>query len=58
MISIDKNYSVAYLLLGKVFLNTENKDKAREVFKRGIEIASAQGDLMPANEMQAKLSGL
>ncbi|MEC7274720.1 MAG: tetratricopeptide repeat protein [Bdellovibrionota bacterium] len=58
VISVDKNYSVAYLLLGKVFLNTENKDKAREVFKRGIEIASAQGDLMPANEMQAKLSGL
>ncbi len=58
VISVDKNYSVAYLLLGKVFLNTENKDKAREVFKRGIEIASAQGDLMPANEMQAKLSAL
>jgi len=45
-------------LLGKCHIQLKDKSKAREVFEKGIEIASSKGDLMPANEMQSLLSGL
>lgn len=53
-----KNYSVAWLALGKSFLASEQKDRARETFRKGIEIAGKNGDLMPANEMQRLLGSL
>ena len=58
VLEVDDKYSVAYLLLGKTYLALEDKGLAKEIFKKGIEIASKKGDLMPANEMQAKLAQL
>lgn len=49
----DKKYSVAYLALGKAYLAKNNIQKAKEVLALGIKIASKNGDLMPANEMQS-----
>lgn len=54
----DPKYSVGYLLLGKCLIETKNTQRAKEVFEKGIEVASKLGDLMPANEMQAKLVSL
>ncbi len=54
----DPKYSVGYLLLGKCFLALDEKDKAKAVFEKGIDVASKLGDLMPANEMQSKLTSL
>lgn len=51
-------YSVAYLLLGKVYENLSKINEAKDIYNKGIEVASAQGDMMPANEMQARLSNL
>ncbi len=48
----NKKLSSAYLKLGKAYLNMNNSSKALEIFKEGLEIAAAQGDMMPANEMQ------
>lgn len=48
----DPNYSVGYLLLGKIQLSQGQKSKAQETFKKGIDIAAKNGDMMPANEMQ------
>lgn len=58
VLSENEKYSVGYLLLGKCYLELDQLDQAREVFEKGISIASTQGDLMPANEMQAKLTAL
>jgi folate-binding Fe-S cluster repair protein YgfZ/Flp pilus assembly protein TadD len=58
VLEVNQGYSVAYLLLGKCHIQLKDKSKAREVFEKGIEIASSKGDLMPANEMQSLLSGL
>lgn len=52
----DERYSVAYLALGKAFAEAGDKVKARDVWERGIKIAAAKGDLMPANQMQSLLS--
>ncbi len=51
-----KNYSVAWLALGKSQLESGNTDESIETFKNGIAIASKNGDLMPANEMQRLLN--
>lgn len=51
-----KNYSVAWLALGKAYQASGDLDHAKETLRQGIEIAGKNGDLMPANEMQRILS--
>ncbi len=51
-----KDYSAAYLLLGKTLDKLGKKEEAIKVFKRGIEAASKKGDLMPMKDMQTRLS--
>ena len=54
----DPKYSVAYLGLAKSLEKAGKVEKAKEVLNKGIEIAGKNGDLMPANEMQALLNRL
>lgn len=58
VIQIDPKYSSAYLLLGKALEALNEPAKARDIYQRGIEVASKQGDMMPANEMQSRLNQL
>lgn len=58
VLETDPKYSVGYLLLGKCLIEVGDIPKAKEVFEKGIGVASKLGDLMPANEMQAKLVSL
>ncbi len=58
VLSEDEKYSVAYVLLGKVYQKLGQKDQAIATFTKGIEVASNKGDLMPANEMQQLLNQL
>lgn len=51
----NKKYSVAYLGLSKAYYQLSEIDKLKSVLNEGIKIASKNGDLMPANEMQALL---
>ncbi|OUR92873.1 hypothetical protein A9Q84_20385 [Halobacteriovorax marinus] len=55
VISVDAKYSTAYSLLGKTLEILNKNSEAKEVYKKGISVASARGELMPANEMQARL---
>jgi folate-binding Fe-S cluster repair protein YgfZ/Tfp pilus assembly protein PilF len=57
-IKTDPKYSVAYLALAKTLKASAQLDKLKEVIKKGIEVATKNGDLMPANEMQVILSQL
>ena len=52
------NYSVAWLALGKAFMASGDKERALETFRKGIQVAGKNGDLMPANEMQRLLGEL
>jgi folate-binding protein YgfZ len=56
VLTVDEKYSVAYLALGKAYLGLGENQKAKEIFQKGIKVAAAKGDLMPANQMQAELS--
>jgi folate-binding protein YgfZ len=57
LIEVHPKYTQAYLLMGKC-LEIKKDKGAAEVYKKGIEIASSRGELMPANEMQSRLSAL
>lgn len=54
----NEKYSTAYSLLGKVCEKLGRKDEAVAVYEKGIGVASNQGDMMPANEMQSRLNQL
>lgn len=56
VLKADAKYSVAYLILGQAYLGVQRKDEAIKTWKEGIVVAAAQGDLMPANQMQALLN--
>lgn len=52
----DANYSVAYLALGKALKGLGLVEEAVAVWKDGIKVSAAKGDLMPANQMQQELT--
>ncbi len=51
-----RDYSAAYLALGKTLEQLARKEEAAEVYKKGIETASRKGDLMPLKDMQSRLN--
>ncbi len=55
VIRSDEHYSKAYLLLGKSLEFMGDKKSAKNVYEKGIAVASKRGEMMPANEMQERL---
>jgi len=53
-----RDYSAAYLLLGKTWEKLSNKEEAIETYKQGIAVASKKGDLMPLKDMQNRMNQL
>ena len=53
-----KDYSAAYVLLGKTMEKLLRQDEAMQIYRDGIAVASKKGDLMPLKEMQQKLNQL
>jgi len=53
-----KDYSAAYLLLGKTLEKLSENEKAIDVYKKGIAAASKKGDLMPLKDMQNRMNQL
>ena len=54
----DPKYSKGYLLLGKNLEALGKISLAKEIYANGIAVASKKGEMMPANEMQSRLSKL
>lgn len=57
-ITTDPKYSVAYLALVKAYKESAQFVKAKEILNKGIEVATKNGDMMPANEMQQILQSI
>lgn len=55
---IQKDYSVAWLNLGKCYEFLSRADDARAAYQAGIESAARKGDLMPLREMERRLRSL
>ena len=56
VVANNKDYSAAYLLLGKVYEKLDRKDEAAETYRAGIAAAARKGDLMPLNDMKTRLN--
>jgi folate-binding Fe-S cluster repair protein YgfZ/Tfp pilus assembly protein PilF len=52
----DPKYSVAYLALGKALKGLGLNEEAKSIWREGIKVSAAKGDLMPANQMQQELN--
>lgn len=55
---VQKDYSAAYLNLGKCYEFENRPENAREAYRRGIAVAARKGDLMPLREMESRLKTL
>jgi folate-binding protein YgfZ len=58
VIEAHRDYSAAYLLLGKTWEKLSNREEAIETYKQGIAAASKKGDLMPLKDMQNRMNQL
>ncbi len=54
----EKDYSAAFLNLGKCYEFLGRHDEARRAYRSGIEAATRKGDLMPMREMERRLKQL
>ena len=54
-VKADKNNAAVYLALGKALEKLEKFTEALEVFRKGMDVASRRGDLMPLNEMEQRV---
>jgi len=57
---VDKfpDYVATYLMYGSMLAELAERDRAREIFTRGIEVASRAGDGHAQSELQAALAQL
>ncbi|MCL4693285.1 MAG: hypothetical protein KJ060_12345 [Candidatus Hydrogenedentes bacterium] len=55
---VQKDYSVAFLNLGKCQEYLDRKAEAIEAYRAGIRAAGRKGDLMPMREMERRLKAL
>jgi len=57
-LEFDAEYSAAYKLLGKAYMQTDQNDLAKSTYEKGIEIAENKGDIQAAKEMKVFLNRL
>jgi Tfp pilus assembly protein PilF len=57
-IAVDPKHSSSYLGLGTAYQALGEKEKAKEIFQKGIAVADERGDVMPMKKMQARLGQL
>lgn len=57
-IQINPDMSKAYQLAGQALIETDEKDAAAKVLKRGYEIASSRGDVMPRDAIAQLLESI
>jgi len=57
-IELKPDYSAAWRLAGDAWRKAGDEDKARETYRKGIEVAEAKGDLQTVKEMTAFLRKL
>ena len=58
VLALDNNYLAAYQQLGHIYAITDRKEKAVEIYKRGIESAKISGDNHAADNISKFLAEL
>jgi Fe-S cluster biosynthesis and repair protein YggX len=58
VLELNPNIAKVYQLLAEALLHEKRKDEAIAQLKRGVEVATARGDMMPKNQMAKMLKDL
>ncbi|MBI4368360.1 MAG: tetratricopeptide repeat protein [Candidatus Omnitrophica bacterium] len=57
-ILVDPNHSPSYFSLGVTLESLQEAVRSAEIYRKGIQIADARGDMIPLKKMQARLAAL
>jgi len=55
LISLDPEYVASYLQAGQTMEKLNRLEEAREVYRRGIEVATRKGDMKTRGELESAL---
>ncbi len=58
VLELNRSYSKAYQLLGQALISSGKREEAVAILKRGYEVASERGDVMPRDGIAAMLADL
>lgn len=58
VIARNPSYVAAYYHLGRILVRTQRDQEAREVYRRGLDVASAAGDQRTRSEIEEALESL
>ncbi len=56
LLSFDPDYVATYFQAGQTLEKLKRQDEARELYRRGMEVAARRGDRKTQNEIEAALS--
>jgi len=57
-IAVDPGHSPSYFSLGVTLESLQEAARAAEIYRKGVQIADARGDMIPLKKMQARLKAL
>lgn len=57
-LKVEPKHSSSYLGLGQAYQAVGEKEKAGDIFRKGIAVAEERGDVMPQKKMEARLRQL
>ena len=55
LMSLDPDYLASYLQAGQTLEKLKRAEEAREVYRRGIEVAARKGDMKTRGELESAL---
>lgn len=55
-VEIKPDYTAAYEILGRCLEKLEKLEEAEAVYRKGIEVGSRKGDMIPTEKMKARLN--
>lgn len=58
ILKLDENYLAAYYQLGKSYESVSRIEEARQVYKKGIQIAVQQNKVRTKNELQSAIDSM
>lgn len=57
-LTVDSKHTSSYLGFGTALESLGDIQKAKEIYRKGIQVANGQGDIMPLKKMESRLKSL
>ncbi|HTL48629.1 MAG TPA: tetratricopeptide repeat protein [Verrucomicrobiae bacterium] len=57
-VHVDPKHTASYLGLGQALESLGDVEKAKKIYRQGIQVAEASGDMMPQKKMESRIKAL